>query len=148
MTIGRGAMQSDYMHWAKSQTPVRYNLASSEVPHFRLDRLAARHRRPRPRWRQPLPLPAAAARRSRKRYGVAPDRVVTADGTSMANLLAMAALIAPGDEVLVEHPAYEPMVAAARFLGAEIKRFERQAGEWLPARSRASRATASATGRG
>ena len=27
-----------------------------------------------------------------------------ADGTSMANMLAMAALIAPGDEVLVEHP--------------------------------------------
>ena len=48
-----------------------------------------------------------------------------ADGTSMANMLAMAALIAPGDEVLIEHPAYEPLVAAARFLGAEVKRFAR-----------------------
>ena len=42
-----------------------------------------------------------------------------ADGTSMANMLAMAALIAPGDEVLAEQPAYEPMLAAARFLGAD-----------------------------
>jgi hypothetical protein len=30
-------MQSDYMHWFKLQKPVRYNLSSSEVPHFRLD---------------------------------------------------------------------------------------------------------------
>ena len=34
------AMQSDYMYWAKTQPPVRYNLASSEVPHFRMDRWA------------------------------------------------------------------------------------------------------------
>ena len=64
-----------------------------------------------------------------------------ADGTSMANMLAMAALIAPGDEVLVEHPAYEPMVAAARFLGAEITRFapaRDPASGSIPTRSRAA----------
>ena len=38
----------------------------------------------------------------------------------------MAALIAPGDEVLIEHPTYEPMLGAASFLGAKIKRFERK----------------------
>ncbi|HTU11123.1 MAG TPA: pyridoxal phosphate-dependent aminotransferase, partial [Allosphingosinicella sp.] len=54
------------------------------------------------------------------------DRVTMADGTSMANMLAMAALIAPGDHVLVEHPVYEPLVAAARFLGADVTRFSRQ----------------------
>ena len=32
------AMQSDYMHWAKTRRPARYNLASSEVGHVRLDR--------------------------------------------------------------------------------------------------------------
>ena len=32
-------MKSDYMHWFKYQQPVRYNLSSSEVPHFRLDGL-------------------------------------------------------------------------------------------------------------
>jgi len=117
-------MQSDYMHWAKTQLPARYNLASSEVPHFALDAfpidLAALELDGASRYRYP-PLREAIARKC----GVTPDRVVMADGTSMANMLAMAALIAPGDEVLVEHPAYEPMVAAARFLGAEIRQFRR-----------------------
>ena len=40
--------------------PVRYNLASSEVPHFRMDRWAIDLADARARWRQPLPLPAAA----------------------------------------------------------------------------------------
>jgi hypothetical protein len=112
------------MHWAKSQAPVRYALSSSEVPHFRLDSLpftladleldgASRHRYP--------PLRKAIAAKE----GVDPACVVMADGTSMANFLALSALIEPGDEVLVEFPVYEPLLAAARFLGAEVKRFER-----------------------
>jgi aspartate/methionine/tyrosine aminotransferase len=122
------ALQSVYMHWAKNQAPVRYHLASSEVPHFALDRLpltiaglsldgASRHRYP--------PLREAIARRQ----GVTPDQVVIANGTSMANFLALATLIAPGDEVLVEAPAYEPMVAAASFLGGKIIEFERAASD-------------------
>jgi len=51
---------------------------------------------------------------------------VTAAGTTFANHLAMAALIKPGDEVLFEHPAYEPMLALARYLGADVKRFSRR----------------------
>jgi len=121
----RRAVQSDYMHWAKTQPPARYNLASSEVPHFALDAfpidVAGLELDGASRYRYP-PLRAAIARKC----GVAPDRVVMADGASMANMLAMAALIAPGDEVLVEHPAYEPMVAAARFLGAEISQVRRK----------------------
>jgi aspartate/methionine/tyrosine aminotransferase len=118
------AMRSDYMHWAKFKPPVRYPLTMSEVPHFRMDSLpitiadldldGASH----PRYE---PLREAIA----TRYGVSADQVVTADGTSMANLLAMAGLISPGDEVLIEHPAYELLLGAASFLGAEIKRFER-----------------------
>jgi aspartate/methionine/tyrosine aminotransferase len=50
-----------------------------------------------------------------------------ADGTSMANMLAMAALLSPGDEVLIETPAYEPMVAVALHLGAKVTRFARTA---------------------
>jgi aspartate/methionine/tyrosine aminotransferase len=47
----------------------------------------------------------------------------------MANFLAMSALISPGDEVLVEHPTYEPLLGAASFLGAYIRRFERNPAE-------------------
>ena len=121
-------MQSDYMHWAKFKDPVRFALTGSEVPHFRMDSLdwsmadldldGASH----PRYR-PLRERIAA------RYGVAVEQVVSADGTSMANFLAMAALIEPGDEVLIEHPTYEPLLGAASFLGADIKRFERKAAD-------------------
>ena len=118
-------MQSDYMHWAKFKRPVRYQLTGSEVPHFRMDSLpitiadldldGASH----PRY---APLREAIARR----YGVPTEQVVAADGASMANFLAMAALISPGDEVLVESPTYELLLGAASFLGADIKRFERK----------------------
>ena len=57
---------------------------------------------------------------------VAPYNIVAATGTSMANHLAMAAVIEPGDEVLIERPAYEPLLAVAAYLGAEVKRFERR----------------------
>lgn len=120
----RGAMASDYMHWAKTQPPVTYRLSTSEVPHVRLDTLpwtiadldfdGASH----PAYR-PLRERIAA------HHGVSPDMVVAADGCSMANMLAMAALVAPGDRVLFEWPAYEPMLAAARFLGADIARVRR-----------------------
>jgi aspartate/methionine/tyrosine aminotransferase len=113
------------MHWAKFQKRARYRLSSSEVMHFRLDQLpltiadldldGASH----PRY---LPLRERIA----ARYGVGVEAVVTADGTSMANFLAMAALIEPGDEVLIERPAYEPLLAAASFLAANITRFERK----------------------
>ena len=116
------------MHWAKFKQPVRYQLTGSEVPHFRMDSLpisiadldldGASH----PRYR---PLREAIA----SRYAVSVDQVVSADGTSMANFLAMAALISPGDEVLVEHPTYELLLGAASFLGAKVKRFERKAKE-------------------
>src|SRR5947209_10248474 len=121
-------VQSDYMHWAKFKPTVRFALTGSEVPHFRMDSLpfsiadldldGASH----PRY---APLRSAIA----QRYGVTPDHVVAVDGTSMANFLAMAALISPGDEVLIEHPAYEPLLGAASFLGAQIKRFERNAAD-------------------
>lgn len=120
------AMQSKYMHWAKFKEPVRYQLTGSEVPHFRMDSLpigladldldGASH----PRYR---PLREAIA----NRYKVLAEKVVAADGTSMANFLAMAALVSPGDEVLVEHPTYELLLGTASFLGAKIRRFERKA---------------------
>jgi len=37
----------------------------------------------------------------------------------------MAAIIEPGDEVLIEHPAYGPILDVARYLHADVKRFPR-----------------------
>lgn len=127
MSPARSAIQSNYMHWFKYQKPVRYNLASSEVPHFRLDSL--------PLTIADLDLDGAShyryaplRQRIGARYGVDPASIVTANGTSMANFLAMATLVAPGDEVIFEQPTYGPMLSAAQFLGADVKRVERIAG--------------------
>jgi hypothetical protein len=43
----------------------------------------------------------------------------------MANHLALAALLGPGDEILVEEPAYSLMAAVARYLGAAVVPFPR-----------------------
>lgn len=128
MIEDRRLMRSEYMHWAKNQPPARFPLSSSEVPSCHLDRLSisvadleldgkSYHRYP--------PLRQAIG----TRYDIPVDRIVAADGTSMANFLALSALIAPGDEVLVEHPAYEPLLATTRFLGARITRFKRSPNE-------------------
>ena len=43
---------------------------------------------------------------------------MTAAGTSMANYLAIAATLEPGEEALVEHPTYELLVTRCSILGA------------------------------
>jgi aspartate/methionine/tyrosine aminotransferase len=54
------------------------------------------------------------------------ENVVTiSGGTSMANHLAMAAAIEHGDEVLIEQPTYEPLLALAEYFGLKIRRFPR-----------------------
>jgi aspartate/methionine/tyrosine aminotransferase len=63
------------------------------------------------------------------RYGVEPDQVATGGGCSGANFLAFAALVQPGDEVVVERPGYDPLLGALTLLGARIVRFERPFGE-------------------
>ncbi len=112
------------MHWAKVRPHARFNLASSGAPDLtladlpRLDvgpELTSPHA-----YGYPPLLEAIAAR-----YGAKAENVVTATGTSMANHLAMAALIEPGDDVLMEWPGYEPLVATARFLGASLHFFAR-----------------------
>ena len=46
-------------------------------------------------------------------------------GTTHAIWLAYASMISPGDEVLVEQPAYEPLVRIAEGVGARVVRFAR-----------------------
>jgi aspartate/methionine/tyrosine aminotransferase len=116
---------SDYMYWAKTCSKGRYNLATSGVGPYPLAELGLDPRTVEINGDSGYgygPLQRAIARKC----GVDPDCVVAAAGTSMANHLAMAALIEPGDEVLIEHPAYELLVSAAQYLGAEVKRFARR----------------------
>jgi len=119
------AMGSEYMEWAKLRSAARFNLASSGVVEYPLADLPVRL--------EQLVLSGPGAygwppllRRLAAKCGVSPDNVVAAMGTSMANHLALAALAGPGDEVVIERPAYDPMVAVARYLGTEVRRFERR----------------------
>jgi aspartate/methionine/tyrosine aminotransferase len=51
--------------------------------------------------------------------------VTTAGGTAGANFFAFAALLEPGDDVLVERPGYDPLLGASHIFGARTTRFER-----------------------
>ena len=112
------------MQWAKTQSRARFNLATSGVGAFPLRELpftmaqlelngdtAYGH----------TPLQHAIA----KKCGVDPDSVVAAAGASMANHLAMATLIDPGDEVVIEQPTYELLTSTLLYLGAALKPFAR-----------------------
>jgi len=117
---------SEFMHWAKTRPRVKYDLALSGVLNLPFPELDVKlselelHGDNAYGYR-PL-VEAIAAHRQ-----VAPENVVTiSGGTSMANHLAMAALLEHGDEVLIEKPTYDPLLAIAEYLGAKIKRFPRR----------------------
>ena len=66
-------------------------------------------------------------------YGAEPQQVAAANGSSHANLLAAMALIRPGDAVIIESPAYEPLITLFEYFGAEIRRLPRRPENgWLP----------------
>jgi aspartate/methionine/tyrosine aminotransferase len=118
-------MESEYMQWAKTGYRARYSLASSGLANYPISELPVTLEDLEisgPSWYGYEPLQNALAEKN----GVSTDCVVAATGTSMANHLAMAALIEPGDEVLIEQPAYDPMIAAAEYLGGIVKRFSRK----------------------
>ncbi|HSP95368.1 MAG TPA: pyridoxal phosphate-dependent aminotransferase [Thermoanaerobaculia bacterium] len=141
MTVSR----APYMEWARHRPSPEVDLAGSNLLPCTLDDL--------PGAREALdiagespdgypPLVDAIA----SRYGVAPDCVATAGGCSGANFLACAAILETGDEVLIEHPAYDPLAAAARMLGATVRFFERRFEEgYVPDADRVAAALTSRT---
>jgi aspartate/methionine/tyrosine aminotransferase len=118
-------MSTEYIEWAKLRAGARYNLATSGVMSFPLAELGVSIDQLEingPGGYGYAPLQQALA----KKCGVAPDCIVAAIGTSMANYLAIAAVVAPGDDVLIEQPAYDPLLAIAHYIGANVNRFPRR----------------------
>ena len=114
-----------YLEWAKKRPSARFDLAGSNILSCTIDDLAGA--------RDALsfagsndngyePLVDAIARR----YGVDAEQVATANGAAGANFQAFAAVLEPGDDVLMERPGYDPLLGAARLLGANVVRFERR----------------------
>jgi aspartate/methionine/tyrosine aminotransferase len=113
------------MEWAKHRPKPRIDLAGSNLLACSLDDLPGAREAVDLAGESPNgfpPLVAAIA----ARYGVQPSNVATAVGCSGANFLALAAFVDAGDDVVVEEPGYDPLVAAAEMLGARVVRFERR----------------------
>ena len=115
---------SAYMEWAKTRSAARFNLATSGLASVMI---------------KEFPLQVEELEITGGDYGYGPllerigrhtgaptECVVTAEGTSMANHLAMAALLEPGDEVVIEEPTYGLLLDLAHYLGARIKRIARR----------------------
>jgi aspartate/methionine/tyrosine aminotransferase len=139
----RGA--APYMEWSKKRPAVQWDLAGSNLHGCTIDDLpgcleAVRLNGPNTDGYPPLKDAIAA------RYGVTADRVASASGAGGANFLALAALVEPGDEVLVERPVYDPILGALRFLGAHVRRFDRTFEDgWIVDADRVARSITSGT---
>jgi len=113
-----------YMEWFKSRSKTAFELCKSGVDSYPLNRLGLD-------WNELEisgenyygypPLHSAIA----DRYGVSSENVVNTIGTSFALYLVCASFLDPGDLVLVEKPAYEPLWAVPRTFEARIDRVER-----------------------
>src|SRR5579864_6817598 len=101
-----------YMEWVKLKQRAEFELGGSSVSQVHIDEL--------PQARDAVeindfnlygyrPLLDQIARR----HAVEQSHVVTTPGCSMANYLACAAVANAGDEVLIEKPAYEPLLSVA-----------------------------------
>lgn len=119
------AKRSVYMEWAKTRSHAKFNLATSGLLSVPFSELPVRL--------EDLEITAPGAygdaalqQRLAKHNGVPEECVVAATGTSMANHLAMAAALEPGDEVLIEEPVYGPLLDVANYLRARVKRVPRR----------------------
>ena len=115
------------MRWAKTRPRVTYDLASSGLLPVTTTELLGDAKAAEafdisgPTDEGFVPLREAIA----SRYGTPAECVSIAAGASGANFQAMLALLEPGDDALIETPAYDPLIAAARAAGANVVHFER-----------------------
>lgn len=118
-------MASPYMHWSKQFQTARYTLAVSGITGLSLDELGVTWDDLQLDGTPGYGIPALREALGAK-CGVGGDRIVLATGTSGANHLALAALIEPGDDIVMEHPVYEPIEMLARHVGANVRFFPRR----------------------
>jgi aspartate/methionine/tyrosine aminotransferase len=114
------------MAWAKLHSHARFNLAVSGVLDYPLAELPVDIKDLEiggtgPYGYQPLMDRLAA------KAGVPKECIVYTLGASMANFVALTALVHRGDEVLIERPTYDPLLTILDHVGAKVRRFERLA---------------------
>jgi len=120
-------LKSEYMHWAKTHVGAEFNIGASGVanlPASELPVTMADLEITGDSFYGYAPLQQAISRHT----GVPVEMVFSALGTSQANHIAMAAVLNPGDGVLLEDPSYELILSTALYLGAAVERFPRPEG--------------------
>ncbi|HKD86683.1 MAG TPA: pyridoxal phosphate-dependent aminotransferase [Terriglobales bacterium] len=118
--------RSPYMEFAKLRSGAKFNLASSGIMKYPLAELPVKLEDleisgPTVYGYPPL------LERIAKHNGVSTDCVMHAAGTSMANHLAFAATLEPGEEALVEWPTYELLTSTLEYLRVNVRYFNRRA---------------------
>jgi aspartate/methionine/tyrosine aminotransferase len=115
-----------YLQWAaRHYGKLRFDLASSGIPTVPLTELGVP-------GAEAISDPTGwlALREACASYNDVPkDEAVASLGTTHALWLAYVSLAEPGDEVLVEDPAYEPLVRIAEGIGLQVVRYARPASE-------------------
>jgi hypothetical protein len=115
----------EHLAWSKAQQGRwRSSLADSAVVAPDLEALGLPHDLRLPRaGEDPLP---ELERVLGARLGVPGGRVLVTAGASEANACVFAALLEPGEEVLLELPGYEPHRAVPPYFGVRVRTFARR----------------------
>lgn len=135
-----------YLRWAKTRPRVTHDLASSGLVPVTTTELLGDTPAPDafdltgPNDEGFIPLREAIA----THLHVPVECVALAHAAAGANFLAMMALVNAGDDVLVERPVYDPMIAAAKAVGANVVHFSREASNGFALDALAVRATITA----
>ena len=118
--------KTHYLEWARRYYgKVRFDLATSGIPTVPMAELAI----PEPDRLDDARGYDLAREAIAAYHGVPPNEVIAALGTTHALWLAYASVLGPSDEVLVEEPAYEPLLRIAEGVGARVSRFRREPGD-------------------
>lgn len=123
----------EHLNWARTQRgPYRHHLASSAVPIPPREVFD-------PSGPVLLDIQQGAEQdlieRLAARYGVRADEILPTAGVSEALYLAAAALVEPGDVVIVETPRYRSLAAVPQTLGARVVDMRRNVDGFLEAES-------------
>jgi len=113
------------MEWVKGKKRVKYDLYRSGMADVHFNDLGIDPRELEiggENFYGFPPLIEAIARR----YGVKEENVMPALGTSHALFLVCCALLGDGDRVVIEKPAYEPLLAVPKAFGARVERWVRR----------------------
>ncbi len=112
------------MAWAKEHGHARFHLASSGLRSVPLSALPLKLNELEITGHTFNGFPPLVAALAQKEQ-VEPGMIFTTLGTSLANHLAMASILEPGDDILVEQPTYELLLTTASYLGANVIPFPR-----------------------